>query len=141
MNAPFAVPTTADLAFHELQPIEIDSRPCGLCGCTIDQHECVDKGEGPEFLCYPDDGVLTCWELADPRDAWRHTGEPAPPASVRNSDIAGKPQTPLPYCTPKSTIDAFFYVAALGDADRLLRWLKQHAQDAPYLRKIANARA
>ena len=27
------------------------------------------------------------WEIADPRDRWRHTGEKAPPASVRNAEL------------------------------------------------------
>jgi hypothetical protein len=27
------------------------------------------------------------WELADPRDRWRHTGEPTPPASARNAEL------------------------------------------------------
>jgi hypothetical protein len=76
-------------------------------------------------------------EFADLRDRWRYTGE-APPA-------IGIPITTAKqsYRTPQSTIDAFFYVAGLGDADYLLRWLAQHPLDAPYLRKIwsANARA
>ena len=32
-------------------PIEIDPRPCGLCGLTINRHEMVDDGEGPDFFC------------------------------------------------------------------------------------------
>jgi hypothetical protein len=32
-------------------PIEIDPRPCGLCGLTIDRHDMVDAGEEPEFFC------------------------------------------------------------------------------------------
>jgi hypothetical protein len=75
----------------ELEPIAIDPRPCGLCGRTIDQHDCFDQGEGPEFFCYPDDDLVKQWELADPRDRWKHTGEPAPPENVRNADIFGKP--------------------------------------------------
>ena len=69
----------------ELDPIEIDPRPCGLCGCTIDQHERVDTPEGPEFFCFPDDDIVTRWELADPRDRWKHTGEPPPKASDRST--------------------------------------------------------
>jgi hypothetical protein len=30
------------------------------------------------------------WELADPRDRWRHTGEAPPPANVRNGRLGTK---------------------------------------------------
>jgi hypothetical protein len=30
------------------------------------------------------------WELADPRDRWRHTGEKAPPWHVRNGPLGTK---------------------------------------------------
>lgn len=53
----------------EPDPIEIDPRPCERCGRTIDQHECIDTPEGPEFYCFPDDDIVTCWELADPGTA------------------------------------------------------------------------
>ena len=121
----------------EPEPIEIDPRPCGLCGRTIDQHECVDTGEGPEFFCYPDDDIVTRWELADPRDAWRHTGEPPPPASVRNSDISARPaDKPQPYRTPQSVVDAFFYMLKTKDAAGIAEWLAAHPQDERYLQKI-----
>jgi len=55
MNAPLAFP------IGDALPIEIDPRPCELCGRTIDQHERVDDGEGPEFFCYPADDIVTCW--------------------------------------------------------------------------------
>jgi hypothetical protein len=63
----------------EPSPIEIDPRPCEWCGLTIDQHVMVDDGDGPEFFCeeanpYAANLVLQ-WEMQDPRDAWRHTGE------------------------------------------------------------------
>jgi hypothetical protein len=94
----------------ELDPLEIDPRPCELCGCTIDQHQCIDTSEGPEFFC--DDletqiylaaaDLMKRWELADPRDRWRHTGEPHPKASVIPN------ARPEPYCTPASVVDEFF---------------------------------
>jgi hypothetical protein len=121
----------------EPDPIEIDSRPCGLCGRTIDQHECVDDGEGPEFYCFPDDDILTRWELADVRDAWRHTGEPPPPASVRNSDITpSRPVAPAHYRTPQATRDAFWFVVNLCDPERLKAWLADHPRDARHLLKL-----
>ena len=131
-----AVVNHADL---EPDPIEIDPRPCKLCGRTVDQHEMIDDGEGPEFFCFPDDDIVTCWELADPRDAWRHTGEAPPPASVRNSDIGAKPAAPSHYRTLQSTIDAFWYVASLDDPDHLKRWLAEHPSDVAAIQKLWEA--
>jgi len=84
----------------EPEPIEVDPRPCGLCGRMIDQHHCIDNGEGPEFYCFPDDDIVTTWELSDPRDAWRHTGEVPPSAHIRNSDITARPERAPQYRTP-----------------------------------------
>ena len=118
-------------------PIEIDPRPCALCGRTIDHHECIDQGEGPEFFCFPDDDVVTRWELADPRDRWKRTGEAPPPKAVRNSaEPARAPQ----YRTPQSTLDAFWLVARNHDADYLAAWLASHPQDRPHLFKLWKAK-
>jgi hypothetical protein len=35
----------------EPEPLEIDPRPCELCGLTVDRHEMVDDGDGPIFFC------------------------------------------------------------------------------------------
>src|SRR5258708_14093902 len=93
----------------ELDPLEIDSR-CELCGCTIAFHVMVDDGSGPIFYC-PDDletqihlavaNLVKQWELADPRDRWKHTGE-APPKAA---DVP-KPRARPPYNTSAPTIDA-----------------------------------
>jgi hypothetical protein len=123
-----------------IRPIEIDPRPCVLCGRTIDQHDCVDQGEGPEFFCRDDDDIVVCWELADPRDAWRHTGDLPPPAHVRNGDISARPEKPLHYRTPQATIEAFWYVVRLDDADYLKRWLDQHPADDKFLCKLWKAK-
>jgi hypothetical protein len=131
MNAPLVFPISGDAL-----PIEIDPRPCELCGRTIDQHDCLDHGEGPEFFCFPDGDIVTDWELADARDAWRRTGAPPPPASVRNSDIAAKPAGAPRYRTPQSTIDAFWYVVRLDDPNYLKRWLAQHPRDVTTLQKL-----
>jgi hypothetical protein len=111
-------------------PIEIDPRPCELCGRTVDQHECFDDGEGPEFFCYPEGDLVTQWELADPRDRWKHTGEPPP-------DI-GIPMTiaKQPYRTPQSTVDAFFYMLKTKDAAGIAAWLAAHPRDERHLQKI-----
>ena len=80
------------------------------------------------------DDIVRRWELADPRDAWRHTGETPPPAAFRNSDISGAPAAkPKPYKTPQSTIDAFLWVARKDDIAQLREWLSDHPKDAPYL--------
>jgi hypothetical protein len=129
--------TAAELATPELQPIEIEPRPCEYCGSTIDQHECRDLGEGPEFFCYPDDDLVKQWELADPRDRWKHTGEPAPPSAFRNVDF---PATLAPirqhYRTPQATVDAFWYVVSLCKPEYLKAWLADHPRDTPYLLKL-----
>ena len=118
----------------EPDPIEIDPRPCGRCGLTIDRHERVDMPEGPEFFCEDFDRemvlqqrqeayIARCIERWEAENARRF---PAPPAPIKKKS----------YRTPQSTIDAFFYVAGLGDTDYLLRWLVEHPLDAPHLRKI-----
>jgi hypothetical protein len=87
------------------------------------------------------DDILRRWELADPRDGWRHTGETPPPAAFRNSDISGKPvDNPRRYRTAQSTIDAFWYVVRLDDPDYLARWLADHPRDAAHLLKIWKAK-
>lgn len=131
----------APIELDEPDPIELDPRPCELCGLTIDRHEMVDDGDGPEFFC--DDAlddyaaaIMSHWELADPRDAWRHTNELPPPASVRNSDIAATAARPDYYRTPQATIDAFWFVASLDGPARLAAWLADHPRDERYLQKI-----
>lgn len=127
--------TFVDCAEIEPDPIEIDPRPCELCGCTIDRHERVDTPEGPEFFCEDverETYLRTCamvrgWELDDPRDRWRHTGEPRPKASQDPGPVRSS------YRTAQSTVDAFWFVVRLGDADRLTEWFSQHPSDAPYL--------
>jgi len=117
----------------EPEPIEIDPRPCDWCGCTIDQHRMVDTGEGPEFFCDVDDDVADIvrrLELADPRDRWKHTGEAPPKTSTAPK------ASPRTHSTPESVVNAFKFVAGLGDADRLARWLADHPADAPELFKI-----
>jgi hypothetical protein len=74
------------------------------------------------------------WELDDPRDRWRHTGEPPP-----------KPPTPPPrrrepYRPPEATESAFWFVAGLDDPDYLAAWLARHPADAPHLLQIWKAR-
>jgi hypothetical protein len=130
-------------AIAELEPlpIDIDPRPCEWCGLTIDQHIMVDDGEGPEFFCeeshpYAANLVLQ-WELQDPRDAWRHTGEVPPPVAFRNADSTGTIElTRQQYRTPQATVDAFFFVTRTKDADGIAEWLAGHPRDAQHLHKL-----
>ncbi|MGY2906551.1 hypothetical protein [Bradyrhizobium sp. URHC0002] len=76
--------------------------------------------------------MLREWELADPRDRWRHTGEPRPQARpvVRQCE---------PYAPAQSTVDAFWHVHRLENPDCLARWLANHPADAPALYEIWKA--
>jgi hypothetical protein len=64
-----------------------------------------------------EDGVASAAELQRMQDAWMR--------ERRRRD--GPAQ---------STIDAFWYVVGLGDAERLDRWLERHPLDAPHLLEI-----
>jgi hypothetical protein len=140
MNAPLA-PIDLDL-------LEIDPRPCELCGLTIDRHEMVDDGEGPLFYCpdlSPDEmtllelerraelrqqeevaAILARWEVLD-LEAVRH--EPLPP------------REPEPYRPAQSTVAAFRLVAAGGDVGRLKAWLADRPKDAPLLLALLESEA
>ncbi|MCA1414470.1 hypothetical protein I6F30_25440 [Bradyrhizobium sp. NBAIM20] len=88
----------------------------------------------PEQVAPFDDArqLVRAWELEDPRDRWKHTGE-LPPAP------AEKPKTPNVYKPDDSTIDAFFYLVRLGDPERLRAWLDDHRRDAPHLLELLKA--
>lgn len=76
--------------------------------------------------------LLMQWELADPRDRWRWTGELPPAPEV----------VPIarPACRPaQSTVDAFRIVLAEGDPERLAVWLRNHPDDAPLLLEMLEA--
>jgi hypothetical protein len=117
----------------ESDPIEIDPPTCEQCGCVIEDLEALIYLRAADLVAQ--------WERADPRDAWRLTGDPAPPASVRNSDISANPaNAPRPYRTPQATIDAFLYVARNHDVDYVARWLENHPQDVATLTKLWEAK-
>jgi hypothetical protein len=75
------------------------------------------------------------WELADPRDRWKHTGEKQP--HVESVEFKFKPR---PYTTEQSTIDAFWYLVRLNDPDRLKSWMADHPLDEPTLIKLLETR-
>jgi hypothetical protein len=126
----------------ELQPLEIDPRPCEWCGLTIDQHRMVDDGEGLEFFCQDLSlNELTLPELERRAELIRQIEVAEIFARLEAMDDPSKrrlqpPAAAPPYRTPQSMVDAFFYVARLNDADYLKRWLKRHPRDAETLCKL-----
>jgi hypothetical protein len=128
----------------DLEPaaIEIDPRPCELCGLTVDRHDMVDHGDGPEFYCAdlsPDEmtldelerraelrrqeevaAILARWEAMD--EALDRATHPAP--------ARAKPE---PYRPAQSTVDAFRYLTAADDVGRIREWLADRPKDAPHL--------
>ncbi|MGA2056909.1 MAG: hypothetical protein ABSG88_16540 [Bradyrhizobium sp.] len=122
----------------ELSPLEIDPRPCDWCGFTIDQHVMVDDGEGPEFLCQEIEphaaNLVVQWEMADPRDRWKHTGEAPPKASPAPAPMRQH------YRTPQATIDAFWFAVGECKPEHLKAWLADHPRDMPYLLKLLESK-
>jgi hypothetical protein len=98
-------------------------------------YECApEPASEPEIPTDYAADIVRQWELADPRDAWRHTGEAPPPAIFRNSDMSGKsPDKLRPNCPASSTVAAFKYVLGLGDPVYLAKWLSNHSAEAPAL--------
>jgi hypothetical protein len=143
------------LATSEFDPGAIDPRPCEWCGLTVDRHRMADHGEGPEHYCLDPDqltldelelraelvrqievaAIVREMEMADPRDRWRHTGEPRPlPPEAHSGQM---PQHGRP---PQSTIDAFWFVVSLCDPAHLKAWLADHPRDTPHLLKLLEAK-
>jgi hypothetical protein len=122
----------------EPDPIEIDPRPCQLCGLTIDRHDMVDHGDGPEFFCAdlsPDE--MTLLELERRADLIRWEEVAAIFARLEAMDDSSKRPPmraePEPYRPAQSTVAAFRFVAATGDIARLKAWLADRPKDAPLL--------
>lgn len=91
------------------------SQACELCACLIEDFETLVYVRAAELAAQ--------WEAADPRDRWRHTGAPPPPA------LDGPSAPARPYRTPQATIDAFWCVVRLADPGRLAAWLDDHPKD------------
>jgi hypothetical protein len=98
--------------------------------------EAFSRCEATEDLDQPSVDLVTQWELADPRDRWKRTGDRPPADDVRNGAVAGKqankPQRRGP---PQATLDAFKYVVSLGNPEYLAKWLRDHSDVAPILLK------
>jgi hypothetical protein len=122
----------------------LDPRPCQWCGLGTDRHTMIDQGEGPELFCLDlDDMTLPELErraelirLIETAEIFARLEAMAEPA-VRRSAPGEQPR---PYRTPEATVQAFWYVVRLDDADRLDRWLGDHPADAAHLLKLLQAR-
>jgi hypothetical protein len=91
----------------------------------------VPRDAEPEIDLPPDyaTSIVRQWELADPRDRWKHTRElPPAPEAIPSA-------TPRSTRVPQSTVDAFKYVVGLGDPEYLARWLRDHSDVAAALLK------
>jgi hypothetical protein len=124
-------------------PIEIDPRPCVLCGLTVDRHEMIDDGEGPIFYCpdlLPDE--MTLPELERRAELRRQEDIAAIFARLEAQDDPSKRVTaplradPAPYRPAQSTIDSFWFVVGLDDPGRLKAWFANHPRDVPALLKL-----
>jgi hypothetical protein len=118
--------------------LAIDPRPCQLCGLTIDRHEMIDHGEGPEYFCL---GLaadkMTLPELE--RRAELRRQEDIAAILARWEALPAPeplPRVPEPYRPAASTVDAFWFVVGLDDAARLAGWLRERPKDAPLLLKL-----
>jgi hypothetical protein len=128
---------------REPDPLEIDPRPCGLCGLTIDCHEMVDDGEGPIFFCVD----LALDEMTLPELERRARQVEVAEIMARIFAFAADdraecppPRQPEPYRPAASTIDAFWYVVSLRDPEHLRAWLRNRPQDAPFLIELLESK-
>jgi hypothetical protein len=135
------------LESDEPLPLELDPRPCGLCGLTIDRHEQVDDGEGPIFYCpdlSPDE--MTLDELERRAELRRQEDVAAILArwdamdAMDGAAVIPPPGKPEPYRPAASTVDAFWFVVGLDDPARLEAWLLDRPKDAPTLLELMEAK-
>jgi hypothetical protein len=91
------------------------------CSCLVDAVE--------EIIFLRADDLVFQMEMGDPRDRWRHTGEPEP-------GPVASPKKAAPYRTADSTIDAFWHVVGLNDPDQLDEWLNDHPRDKKFLSEL-----
>jgi hypothetical protein len=121
--------------WFEVYPLDLEPRPCKLCGLTIDRHEMVDESEGPLFYCpdlSPDD--MTLPELERRAELRRQEDIAAILVAMPECPpIVPADKPPEPYRPAQSTIDAFRLVADGGDVGRLKAWLADRPKDAPLL--------
>jgi hypothetical protein len=115
--------------------LAIDPRPCGLCGLTIDRHEMIDRGEGPEFFCLDlSADEMTLPELERRAELRRQEDIAAILARWEALPVSEPPaHKPEPYRPAASTIDAFRFLLTTDDAPRVRAWLADRPKDAPLL--------
>jgi hypothetical protein len=132
------------LVEREPDPIEIDPRPCQLCGLTIDRHECVDDGDGPIFFCAdlaPHEMTLAELERRAELIRQIEVAEIMARMDAMEGPSKAPPRAePEPYRPPQSTIDAFWYVVGLRDPERFKAWLADRPKDAPFLLQLLETR-
>jgi len=138
MNAPFVFDAEPD-------PIELDPRPCGACGLTINRHERIDTPEGPEFRCLNlDPDEMTLIELERRAELRRQEECAEIFARLEAMDDPSKrlPQRSgrAPYRPAPSTEKAFRYLVATGDVPRLREWLVDRPKDSPFLLAMLEGR-
>lgn len=97
------------------------------------QQEKIEGEDEGEYLS----DAFARWEMADPRDRWRWTGE-APPLVPAAEPEPEKPRKP--YETPEVTEHAFWFLVLQGDANRLAEWLRDRPRDVDHLQKLLKAK-
>jgi hypothetical protein len=133
---------TLHLVTIDPEPIEIDSRPCQLCGLTADRHEMVDDGDGPIFYCpdlSPDE--MTLLELERRAELRRQEEVAAIIARWEAQDAPATceplpPRGPEPNRPAQSTAAAFWFVVGLRDPERFKAWLADRPKDTPFLLQL-----
>jgi hypothetical protein len=144
----------------EIDPIEIDPRPCERCGLKIYDHHMIDDGNGPQHFCISQlyERVAAGKVKSPTRPFWlgwnhgidfalNHAAELE--ISEIMSTIMVEPEavpsvipqrTPEPYRTLQVTVDAFWFVARNHDDVYLAAWLKRHPADAAFLIRLWEAK-
>jgi hypothetical protein len=135
MNADLRIGRPAQLTPEELEMsrqareafYRTDKKPEHGCSCLVDAVE--------EVIFLRADDLVFQMEMDDPRDRWRHTGEPHP------APVASPKKTTAPYRTADSTIDAFWHVVGLNDPDQLDAWLDGHPRDKRFLSELLRSKS
>ena len=111
-----------------------------FCECCADQAWFLDLGI-IEIVVAADNlqWLADRWGLIDLHGQDAIQAEMAAAFMVPHNEIPLAPEpepTRRTYSTPRSTVDAFWYVASLDDAQYLKRWLAQHPRDVAALQKL-----
>jgi hypothetical protein len=96
------------------------------CSCLVDAVE--------EIILLRAVDLVFQMETDDPRDRWRHTGEPQP------APVVSPPKTAR-YRTSAQTIEAFWHVVGLNNPARLDEWLNDHPRDKKFLSELLRSKS